>query len=401
MIALLGACSAEVTALATTDGTSAEPATSEPIETTILSTTTTEPTTTTTVDPILSQIADLTVRQKVGQLLMPVVAGTSAIGVTPEQSNFNMALAGFQTPVEIVEAYELGGIMYLGPNVETPEQISLFSQQLNEVVAARDGIPLLIAADQEGGRVRRIRGEGVTVVDSARSFDGDIEAIAEAGRVTAQELGELGINMILAPVADVVSGNAGVIGDRSYSDDPLVVAAAASASSEGIQDGGGLSVVKHWPGHGATSVDSHKSLPEILSGPELWRERDASPFASVIASGVDAVMVGHLAFPELDPLSRPATVSPILVNDLLRETYGFDRLVMTDAMDMGAVSNYERGELAVLAIEAGIDILLVPPDLTVAHAALLEAVESGRISIERLDASVERILRAKAALAER
>ncbi len=396
---LLGACTdgqAASTSVAPTEQltTTVAPTTSE-------STTTTEPTTTTTADPILVQLDELSDQEKIGQLLMPVVAGTSALGVTTEQGQFNVALAGFETPVEIVEAFHLGGIMFLGPNVESPEQVRLFAEQLNESVHARGGIPLLISADQEGGRVRRIRGEGVTVVDSARSFSGDVEAIQQAGRITAEELGALGINMILAPVADVVSGNAGVIGDRSYSDDPLVVAQAAAASSVGIQSGGGLSVVKHWPGHGDTSVDSHKSLPEILASPELWRERDASPFAAVFESGVDAVMVGHLAFPQLDPSGRPATVSPVLVNDLLRESYGFEGVVMTDAMDMGAVSDYERGELAVLAIEAGIDILLVPPDLIAAHDALTAAVESGRISAERLDASVERILRAKAALNER
>lgn len=395
---LSAACTVETSSVPV----SKQPAESVSTTTTVKpTTTTTEPTTTTTVDPVIEQIAAMSVEQKVGQLLMPVVAGTSAFEVTTAQAQFNMGLAGFATPAEIVEAYHLGGLMYLGPNVESPDQVGLFSEQLNESVAARGGIPLLIAADQEGGRVRRVRGEGITVVESARSFAGDLAAIREAGRATADELGQLGINMILAPVADVASGNAGVIGDRSYSDDPAVVAAAASASSVGIQQGGGLSVVKHWPGHGATTIDSHKSLPEILVTLDVWRERDGSPFEMVIASGVDAVMVGHLAFPELDTESRPATVSPVLVQDLLRKTYGFDRLVMTDAMDMGAVSGYERGELAVLAIEAGIDVLLVPPNLAVAQAALLEAVSSGRISVARLDASVERVLRAKAALAQR
>lgn len=340
----------------------------------------------------------MSVYQKVGQLLMPVVAGTSAHEVTPDQAAFNMALAGYETPAEIVDAYELGGLMYLGPNVESPEQVGLFSDQLNASVAARNGIPLLIAADQEGGRVRRIRGEGITEVPSARSFAGDLEAIEEAGRVTATELGTLGINMILAPVADVVIGTQGVIGDRSYSEDPEVVAAAASASSTGIQEGGALSVVKHWPGHGATTVDSHKSLPAIPGDAETWQQRDALPFKTVIDAGVDAVMVGHLAFPEIDSESRPATVSPVLVQTMLRSDFGFDGLVMTDAMDMGAVSNYERGELAVLAIEAGIDILLAPPDVATVQAALIKAVESGRISASRLDESVERILRAKAKL---
>lgn len=364
-------------------------------------TTTTEPTTTTTLDPVVVTLNGLTVSQKIGQLLMPVVAGTSAHDVTPTQAAFNQALAGYDTPAEIVDAYELGGIMYLGPNVDSADQVRLFSEDLHAAVAARDGVPLLIAADQEGGRVRRIRGDGVTPIGSARSFDGNTAEIQEAGRITASELGALGINMILAPVADVVSGSQGVIGDRSYSSDPAVVGAAAAASSVGIQAGGGLSVVKHWPGHGATTVDSHKSLPEILASPDIWLERDASPFETVIASGVDAVMVGHLAFPELDSESRPATVSPVLVQDLLRGTFGFDGVVMTDAMDMGAVSNYGRGELAVLAIEAGIDILLVPPSLLEAHSALTEAVESGRISGDRLDQSVLRILRAKAALEER
>lgn len=366
---------------------------SEPTTTSTAAQTTTTP----APDPILLAIEAMTVEQKVGQMLMPVVAGTSANQVTTAQAAFNQALAGYDTPAEIVDNYQLGGLMYLGPNVISTEQIATFSAELQQSVSDQGGIALFIAADQEGGRVRRIR-SGVTEIGSARSFGGDVDAIRESAQVSATEMMALGINMILAPVADVVSGNRGVIGDRSYSEDPAVAGAAASAASEGIQAGGALSVVKHWPGHGATEVDSHKSLPEILAPPELWAQRDAAPFAAVIDSGVDAVMVGHLAFPEIDPSGVPATVSPVLVQQLLRDEYGFDGLVMTDAMDMGAVSGYDRGELGVLAVLAGIDVLLAPPDLRATQAALLAALEQGRITEDWLNTSVERILRAKARL---
>ena len=200
------------------------------------------------------------------------------------------------------------------------------------------------------------------------------------------------------PVADLADGSAGVIGDRSYSSDPTIAADMVSAAVRGFRLSGVASVVKHWPGHGATVVDSHRALPTVDVDYELWTQRERVPFVAAIEEDVDMVMVGHLALPGLDPAQdgqRPASVSPVLIETLLREELGFQGVVVTDALDMGAVRSIERGELAVQAIEAGVDILLAPPDLVAARDALSAAVASGRISQERLDQSVSRILTLK------
>jgi beta-N-acetylhexosaminidase len=254
--------------------------------------------------------------------------------------------------------------------------------------------PLFVAADQEGGRVRRIQGEGITVVGSARSLAGDAAAVYEAALLTGQELRAIGINVVFAPVADVVRSDIGVIGNRSYGTDPTLVSEMVSASVEGLQAGGVAAVAKHWPGHGATEVDSHRQLPIVASSEDEWRSIDLPPFVAAVEAEVDALMVGHLALPNLGS-ADPATISPRLTRELVRDELSFGGVLFTDAMDMDALDGIEEAELAVLVVEAGIDVLLVPPDLAAAVSGLTNAVATGRISEDRLDASVERVLRLK------
>jgi beta-N-acetylhexosaminidase len=350
----------------------------------------TEPTTTTT-DPVRAQIDAMTLQDKIGQILMPVVRGTGVDTVSGADVSYNTALGGFETPAELVAAYRLGGIMYLGPNVESPAQVGEFSAGL-QAVAVENGLPpLLVAADQEGGRVRRIGGEGITVVGSARSLAGDGAAVYENASLTGQEMRAIGINVVFAPVADVVRSDVGVIGDRSYGSDPTLVGEMVAASVGGLQQGGVAAVAKHWPGHGATEVDSHLALPVVDSTEIEWRSIDLPPFVSAVEAGVSALMVGHLAVPSLGA-AEPATISPLLTEDLIRTELGFDGVLFTDAMDMRALDGIDEAELAVLVLEAGIDIMLVPPDLAAAVAGISEAVSTGRITERRLDASVARIL---------
>jgi beta-N-acetylhexosaminidase len=202
-----------------------------------------------------------------------------------------------------------------------------------------------------------------------------------------------GVNVVLAPVADLnTAGTDGAIGNRSYGEDPQVVADMVRAAVGGLQDAGVAAAVKHWPGHGATEVDSHLSLPVLDITRTAWEERERVPFQAAIDEGVDIVLVGHLALPELDPAGDPATVSPVLIEELLRQQLGFDGVVMTDALNMGAVADIERGDLVVEAVAAGADILLVPPDLAVAYNAVIQAVESGRLPEERIDQAARRVL---------
>ncbi|MEZ5380101.1 MAG: glycoside hydrolase family 3 protein [Acidimicrobiales bacterium] len=379
--AVLAGCTggqSELTAPPSSTSTTAAPTSTT--TTTVPTTTTTEPTTTTTIEPAVATLATMTLEQKVGQLLMPVIGGTTA-----DDSGSSLA------------AVHAGGVIYLGNNITDADQLTALSAGLQDRAVADTGVGLLVAVDQEGGRVVRVRDQ-VTVLPSARSYDGDVAAAAADATLSGSELRLQGINMVLAPVADLTDSTTSVIGNRSYSVDPLVASAMVSAVVDGYQAAGAASVVKHWPGHGPTEVDSHQSLPTLGISVEQWRAVDRVPFVAALDAGVDAVMVGHLAFPALDPSGDPATISPIVVQQELRDVLGFDGVVMTDALDMGAVDTLGSGELAVRSILAGVDLLLAPTDVEAAAAGLLAAVADGRLTEERIDQSVLRVLRLKAAL---
>lgn len=384
---------ANATAAGSVTATSSAPETFPP--TTPIPTTTTAPPT--TIDPIDVQLSAMSVEDKVGQLLMPLVAGLSAEVVTPAEADANQRLAGFNTPAEIVSEYSLGGVIYLGHNISNAAQVTLFGEGLQQAAATAEIPGLFVAVDQEGGRVQRVS-DGVTQLPSARAFAGDTDAIYQASLQLGHELLLQGFNVVFAPVADLSDGSEGVIRDRSYSADPDIAGNAVAAAVSGFADAGIASTVKHWPGHGATVVDSHASLPTVDVDYELWVARERVPFVAAFDADVDMVMVGHLALPGLDPAGQPATVSSLMIERLLRDEAGFDGVVVTDALDMGAVASIERGELAVQSVVAGVDILLAPPDLTAVRQALLDAVAQGRISSERLDESVRRILRLKTKL---
>ncbi len=349
----------------------------------------------TTVDPIDELLATLTLDQRVGQLLMPTMAGSSATNVSPDEAAANQRIAGTNTIAEAIETFSLGGVLYLGGNVLDQQQLTAMSSDL-EIASQRStpGIGVLIAVDQEGGRVNRVS-DGVEVFPPARELSGNADAVRAAATATAVGLRAQGINVVLAPVADLAAGDEGVIGNRSYGDDPANTAEMVVASVLGLQEAGVAAGVKHWPGHGATTLDSHEVLPRIDVDEATWRLRERVPFAAAVTNDVAIVMVGHLALPGIDPSGQPATVSPLLVDQLLRADLGFDGVVITDALDMGAVEDQDPAELIVQSVEAGVDILLAPPDVAVAHAALMNAVITGRLSEARLDASVRRVLRLK------
>lgn len=366
----------------------------------------TSPTTAATVVEVIDQatedvarvddlLAELTVEQKIGQLLMPVLAGTNATSVNRPEAGLNRQIAGLELPADIVRDFNLGGVLYLEDNIESAEQLHGFSDSLQVASSEGSGLGLLVGVDQEGGRVNRITDQ-VTVFPAASSLAGDVDAVTEASYITGQQLQRQGINVVLAPVADVVlPGRPGFIGDRSFGDDPQMVAEMVSGSVLGLQQSGVAAAVKHWPGHGATSTDSHLSLPELDVERDLWDDRERIPFDAAIANDVAIVVVGHLAVPGLDDTGAPATLSSVIIDEILRREMGFDGVVMTDALNMGAVGQFDAGGVAVDAILAGADILLVPPDLAAAYVSLNEAAADGRLPADRLDRSVKRILTLK------
>jgi beta-N-acetylhexosaminidase len=221
-------------------------------------------------------------------------------------------------------------------------------------------------------------------------------AVAKA---TGEELRALGVNLDFAPVADVnVNPRNPVIGSRAFGDDPEQVATMVAAAVKGFHDAKVAATAKHFPGHGDTSVDSHTGLPVIKHTKAEWERIDAPPFKAAIGAGVDAVMSAHIVFPKLDSSGDPATLSKAILTGLLREQLGFDGVISTDALNMAGVrKKYNDGEISVRAVLAGADLLLMPNDLPKAYQAVLAAVKSGRISQQRLDQSVTRLLKLKQA----
>ncbi len=261
-------------------------------------------------------------------------------------------------------------------------------------------IPLLVSADLEMGPGMRLDDTAWWPPNMAVAATRDIKYARLQGTYTAREARAAGINWIYAPVADVNNNPSNpVINVRSYGEDPESVAAFTSAFIEGAQAAGALATAKHFPGHGDTAVDSHTGLPVIDVSPQRLEQLELVPFRAAIAKRVGSIMTAHIALPQIEPESLPATLSYKILTGLLRDELTFKGLVVTDAMEMaGITAPYDPGTAAVLAVKAGPHLILKTPDLDTAAHAIKEAVDRGEIRESRLNASVERILRAKAAL---
>jgi beta-N-acetylhexosaminidase len=340
-------------------------------------------------------LAGMSVEEKVGQLFMPVLYGSSATASSAE----NQTRFGAGTPAKVIAKYRPGGVI-LFPWADNVKSVRQLVALTNGMQKASPGVPLLIGADQENGQISRLA-PLVTELPAAKVIGstGDPSLARRAAEVTGTELRALGVNLDFAPVADVnVNPRNPVIGPRAYGSDPEKVAPMVAAAVRGFHDAGVAATAKHFPGHGDTSTDSHTGLPVIKHSRSQWSKLDAPPFAAAIEADVDAIMSAHVVMPELDPSGDPATLSKPILTGLLREKLGFGGVVSTDALNMAGVrEKYGDGEVAVRAVLAGADLLLMPPDYPKAHGAVLAAVRSGRISGKRLDESVRRLLKLKAA----
>ena len=298
-----------------------------------------------------------------------------------------------------MERYKPGGIILFSVNYASPRQTS----ELIDSLQQQSLIPLFICTDEEGGKVSRLgKMEDMEVysLPPARTIgDMDSPAICEdAAYLLGLDLRELGFNVNMAPVADVSRDSAGgrVIGSRSFSSDPATAGIMTAAAVRGFNRAGIASVIKHFPGHGNVTGDSHNGFVRSLSTLEEFRSIDFEPFRRGIEAKVPFLMMGHIAAPALTGNDLPASLSPALQQEIVRKELGFEGLIISDAMDMGAISrSYSSGEAAVRALNAGTDIILMPENPLEARDAVLKALDEGRISRSRLDASVERILKLK------
>ena len=336
-------------------------------------------------------IDEMTIEEKVGQLIMVGFEGTQA----------NEAIE-----THIRERF-VGGVVLFSRNVQSPKQTAELTNELQRLAGATaHQIPLFIGIDQEGGWVIRLR-DGATVLpgNMALGATNSTELSERAGEITAVELAAVGVNLNFAPVMDVNNNlHNPVIGRRSFGGSSELVSRLGVAYIQGLQRNGVLATAKHFPGHGDTTVDSHFDLPTVNHNLERIHALELQPFRTAIDADVAAIMTAHIVYPALDA-NRPATLSPTILTDLLRQELRFDGLIITDDMEMKAIDDrYQSGEAAVMAIEAGADIVMVlwtPTKQIEVFDALLSAVKSGRISQARLDQSVKRILKSKGAAFDR
>ena len=334
-------------------------------------------------------IKNLTLEQKIGQMFLLPIDGTELSTDTKEH----------------LLKYKIGNFIYFARNLTDYKSIRKFSDSLQQTAKESSGIPAFISADQEGGMVTRAY-SGATHYPSnmAITAAGMGDAIEQMGEMVARELKGLGINLNHAPVLDVNNNpNNPVIGIRSYSDKPDVVAKMATDYIRGLQKGGVLANAKHFPGHGDTHKDSHLALPSIEHDMDRLNAVELVPFKAAIADGVDSIMTAHIIFKAIDS-QRPATLSPNVLTGLLRNQLGFEGLIITDSMSMKAIQDHyglEKG--CIMAINAGVDILCLCAERegqASCYTAVLAAVKSGEILVDKIDAAVERILKYKAIYAK-
>jgi beta-glucosidase-like glycosyl hydrolase/CubicO group peptidase (beta-lactamase class C family) len=340
-----------------------------------------------------STLRKLSTDEKVGQLLFTTYHGSFTATDSPT----------YRQIMHDVNDLHVGGFI----NITQGSPLGIVKSQayptavLNNQLQAKSKLPLLVGADFERGTAMRLD-EGTSFPTAmAVAAGGDSKDAYTMGKITALEARAVGVHWVYAPVADV-NNNPGnpIINTRSFGENPARVAEFVSAFVRGVEENGGIATAKHFPGHGDTAADSHIDLPVIPANRERLENLELIPFRAAMASGVGSIMTGHLSIPALEPdANTPATLSSNILTGLLRKDLGFEGLVVTDAMDMGGITvRYAPGEAAVRAIAAGADCVLMPPVPDAAFEALQASVKSGRITKERLDASVRRILQAKARL---
>lgn len=336
------------------------------------------------------------------------MSGMSNRQLTLEQKIGQMVMCGFQTPAvnteirTLLEKYEVGGIIYFRRNVENPEQVCRLSSELQSISRKQTDIPLFICIDQEGGMVARIDWDEITLIPGNMAIGAtrSAEHAYDAAKICGEELLRMGINMNFAPSVDV-NNNAKnpVIGVRSYGERPDVVAELGAAQIRGLQDANVAATAKHFPGHGDTAVDSHHGLAAVPHSEDRLMSIELAPFIRAIKEGVDCIMTAHVMFPAFEPDDIPATLSRKVLTQLLRQRLGFDGVIVTDCLEMHAISKeFGIAEGAVRAVEAGADLVLISHTFTeqvAAIEALIDAVRTGRISESQIDESVHRLLALK------
>lgn len=335
------------------------------------------------VDPLKEKVKKMTLDEKIGQMLI--------VGFDGYDVNENTK--------KLIENHFIGGLILYDNNIKSPTQLLALINSL-KTTNSKNKAPLFISVDEEGGRVTRMPKEfkkfpSNKLIGSVNNNDFSYGV----GSIIGEELKSFGYNMDFAPVLDINSNRKNpVIGDRSFGSNEKIVSELGVQTMKGIQSQDVIPVVKHFPGHGDTSVDSHLGLPVVNNDIDRLKNFEFVPFKEAISNGADVVMIGHILLPKIDP-DNPSSLSKMIISDILRKQLSFNGVVVTDDMTMGAIAkNYNIGDAAVKSVNAGSDVILIAHgyDTEVsAINALKKAVEDKTISKERIDESVYRILKLK------
>ena len=342
-------------------------------------------------DEALRTVRQMSLEEKASMVFM----------VTPEAlTGADVVTAAGEMTRTALEGCPVGGLIYFSQNLENPAQTTTMLQSLQEMAVEITGYPLILALDEEGGTVTRIAQNpqfGVENVGNMAdlTYSEGAEGAFNAGASIGAYLKACGFNVDLAPVADVLTNpDNTLLQDRSFGRTGALVAMMDSAFLKGLKTAGIAGTLKHFPGHGGAAEDSHTGLAVNYAGREELRETEWLPYAQCIAEGAQIVMVGHIAVPEITGDMTPASLSGTLIDGVLRGEMGFDGLVITDALNMGAVTEtYGSAAAAAEALRAGADMLLMPADFPAARQGVIDAVRSGSLPEERLNEAAARILR--------
>lgn len=342
---------------------------------------------------ILKLINNMTIEEKVAQLFI----------ITPEQlTGYSRVTQAGNATKQALSDSPVGGLILFSGNLEEETQLKQMNKKLQEYALELNGIPLFISIDEEGGSIARLgnhSGFHVTKVpdmceigkskDSSQAYD--------AGNIIGSYLNELGFNINFAPVADVLTNpKNSVVKSRSFGSDPDVVTDMVTAYLDGLNRNNVYGVPKHFPGHGATEGDSHSGFVYTYKTWTELEKSDLKPFNTMIKQKVPFIMVGHISMPEIIGDNTPASLSPKIIKDYLREKMGYEGIIITDALNMGAIEkHYSSGQACVMALKAGVDLLLMPKDFKTAYEAVLKAVNDEDISKKVIDEAVTRILKIK------
>ena len=342
---------------------------------------------------VSQKLAEMTIEEKICQMFM----------VTPETlTGYRVVTEAGTVTKKSLEQYPVGGMIYFASNLQNASQTCTMLQNTGEYARVNHDIPIFLAVDEEGGSVARIgRNSNFSVVEipAMRKIgdSGDSLKAYEAGDLIGSYLADLGFNLDFAPDADVLTNPSNtVIGDRAFGTDAQRVSDMMLQLADGLLDNDVIPCVKHFPGHGCTEGDTHQGLAYTEKTLEELKSCELVPFQKAVDRKLPVIMVSHISVPSVTGDYTPASLSYYMVTELLRGEMGYNGVVITDAMGMGAITkHYECGEAAVLAIEAGCDMLLVTSGFKAAYESVLAAVEDGRIPERQIDTSVERILRIK------